>query len=61
MRFRLRTLMIVLLVLPPLLAVPVILYQKAAAMRRANHEKNLQIGAWMEENRAISRLGLPRP
>jgi len=61
MRFRLRTLMIVLAIGPLLLAVPIIVHQKVAAMRRANHEKNLQIQASMNKGRAKGRIGLPLP
>jgi hypothetical protein len=59
--YRLRTLLILLAVGPPMLAAPEILRQKAAAMRQANHEKQLQLRIFMNSANATARLGLPMP
>jgi hypothetical protein len=61
MRYRLRTLLILLVVGPPMLAAPEILRHKAAAMRRANHEKQLRLQMEWNRANATARFGLPLP
>jgi hypothetical protein len=42
-RYKLRTLLIMLAVGPPMLAAPIILHHKAAALRRANQQRQLEM------------------